>query len=74
MLALVVMMAILAPAEPLALERSWSQAMYDLQTPLLTDLALVFNWLGRGSAEYSRSRSSDYSCFARTAGSRLPRS
>jgi membrane-associated phospholipid phosphatase len=48
MLALVVLMAILAPAEPLALERSWSQAMYDLQTPLLTDLALVFNWLGRG--------------------------
>lgn len=47
MLALV-LMAILAPAEPLALERSWSQAMYDLQTPLLTDLALVFNWLGRG--------------------------
>ena len=47
-LALVVLMAILVPAEPLAVERSWSQAMHDLKTPLLTDLALVFNWLGRG--------------------------
>ena len=48
MLALVVLIAIFTPAEPLALERSWSQALHDLQTPLLTDLALVFNWLGRG--------------------------
>lgn len=48
MLVLVVLMALLVPAEPLALERSWSQAMHDLQTPLLTHLALVFNWLGRG--------------------------
>ena len=48
MLILVVLMALLVPAEPLALERSWSQAVHDLQTPLLTHLALVFNWLGRG--------------------------
>jgi membrane-associated phospholipid phosphatase len=48
MLALVVLMAVLVPAEPLALESSWSQALHDLQTPSLTHLALVFNWLGRG--------------------------
>jgi membrane-associated phospholipid phosphatase len=48
MAALVVLMALLVPAEPLAIERRWSQAMHDLQTPSLTHLALVFNWLGRG--------------------------
>ena len=48
MLALVVLIAILVPAGPLALDRSWSEAMHHLETPLLTDLALVFNWLGRG--------------------------
>jgi undecaprenyl-diphosphatase len=48
MLAIVVLMALLVQVEPLALERSWSQAMLDLQTPLLTHLALVLNWLGRG--------------------------
>ena len=48
MLAIVVLIAILVPAGPLALDRSWSEAMHDLETPLLTHLALVFNWLGRG--------------------------
>jgi len=48
MLALVVLIAILVPAGPLGLDRSWSEAMRDLETPLLTDLALTFNWLGRG--------------------------
>jgi len=48
MLALVVLIAVLVPAGPLHLDRSWSQAMHHLETPLLTDLALVFNWLGRG--------------------------
>src|SRR5580765_1315152 len=47
-LAIVVLIAILVPAEPLGLDRSWSEAMHHLETPLLTDLALVFNWLGRG--------------------------
>ncbi len=47
MLAIVVLIAILVPAGPLGLERSWSEAMHHLETPLLTDLALVFNWLGR---------------------------
>jgi membrane-associated phospholipid phosphatase len=48
MLALVALMAILVPAGPLDLDSSWAQAMHHLETPLLTDLALVFNWLGRG--------------------------
>jgi membrane-associated phospholipid phosphatase len=48
MLALVVLIAILVPAGPLGLDRSWSEAMHHLETPQLTDLALVFNWLGRG--------------------------
>jgi undecaprenyl-diphosphatase len=48
MLAIVVLIAILVPAGPLGLDRSWSEAMHDLETPLLTNLALVFNWLGRG--------------------------
>ena len=47
MLALVVLIAILVPAGPLGLDRSWSEAMHHLETPLLTDLAFVFNWLGR---------------------------
>ena len=48
MLALVVLMAILVPEGPLGLDRSWASAMQHLETPLLTDLALAFNWLGRG--------------------------
>jgi len=48
MLALVVLISILVPAGPLDLDRVWSEAMHHLETPLLTHLALVFNWLGRG--------------------------
>jgi membrane-associated phospholipid phosphatase len=48
MLALVVLIAILVPAGPLGVDRGWSDAMHRLETPLLTDLALAFNWLGRG--------------------------
>jgi undecaprenyl-diphosphatase len=48
MLALVVMFAVLIPAQPLDIDRSWSQAMRHLELPLLIHLALVFNWLGRG--------------------------
>lgn len=47
-LAFVVLLAILVPAGPLGLDRSWSEWMHQLETPLLTHLALVFNWLGRG--------------------------
>jgi undecaprenyl-diphosphatase len=48
MFAIVVLIAILVPAGPLELDRSWSEAMRHLETPMLTHLALVFNWLGRG--------------------------
>lgn len=48
LLGIVALMAIVVPAEPLAIDRSWSEAMYDIQGPLLKDVALVFNWLGRG--------------------------
>jgi membrane-associated phospholipid phosphatase len=48
MLAIVVLITILVPAGPLGLDRTWSGAMHHLQTPLLTDLALAFNWAGRG--------------------------
>ncbi|HUK94046.1 MAG TPA: phosphatase PAP2 family protein, partial [Gaiellaceae bacterium] len=48
MLALVALIAILVPEGPLGVDRSWAQAMHHLETPLLTDLALAFNWLGRG--------------------------
>jgi undecaprenyl-diphosphatase len=48
MLALVVLIAILVPEGPLGVDRSWAEAMHHLETPLLTDLALAFNWLGRG--------------------------
>jgi undecaprenyl-diphosphatase len=48
LLGLVTLMAIVVPAEPLAIDRRWSEAMHDIQTPLLKDLALVFNALGRG--------------------------
>ena len=48
MLAFVMLIAILVPAGPLELDRGWSEAMRHLETPLLTHLALVFNWLGRG--------------------------
>jgi membrane-associated phospholipid phosphatase len=47
-LGLVVLIAILVPAGPSNLDRSWSEAMRDIETPALTHLALVFNWLGRG--------------------------
>jgi membrane-associated phospholipid phosphatase len=48
MLAVFALMAILVPATPLGVDKSWSEAMRDIETPLLTHLALVFNWLGRG--------------------------
>ena len=48
MLAMVVLIATLVPAGPLDVDRSWSEAMRHLETPVLTNVALVFNWLGRG--------------------------
>lgn len=48
LLGLVVLMAVVLPAQPLAIDQHWSEAMRDIETPLLKDLALVFNALGRG--------------------------
>ena len=48
LLVVVGLMAILIPSDPLAIDRWWSEAMKDVESPLLKDLALVFNALGRG--------------------------
>ena len=40
--------ALAVPAEPLGVDQRWSKAMLDIRTSLLTDVAMVFNWLGRG--------------------------
>jgi undecaprenyl-diphosphatase len=47
-LGVVALMAVFVPAEPLGVDSRWSSAMADTRTPLLTDVALVFNALGRG--------------------------
>jgi undecaprenyl-diphosphatase len=47
-LGVVAVMAIRLPAVPLAIDRWWSEVMADLQSPLLKDLALLFNAIGRG--------------------------
>jgi undecaprenyl-diphosphatase len=48
LLGLVALLAVALPTGPLALDRSWSEAMYDIQTPFLTHVALIFNALGHG--------------------------
>ena len=48
LLGVVAVMALAVPAVPLGVDQRWSGAMLDARTPFLTDLALVFNWLGRG--------------------------
>ena len=48
LLGAVLVMALVVPAEPLGIDQRWSEAMLDIRTPPLTDIALVFNWLGRG--------------------------
>ncbi len=47
LLALAALAAALVPAEPLGIDRSWSEAMQDIRTRPLTDIALVLDWLGR---------------------------
>jgi membrane-associated phospholipid phosphatase len=47
-LALFVVLALLVPAQPLAVEQRWADWMRDIQTPLLEHVALIFNYLGRG--------------------------
>lgn len=41
--------AILVPVAPIAIERGWAGWMHDVETPVLTHVALVFNFLGRGT-------------------------
>ncbi len=48
LLALVVLLAFVVPAGPFAIDRRWSEAMRDIQTPALEHIALVFNALGHG--------------------------
>jgi membrane-associated phospholipid phosphatase len=48
LLGAVLVMALVMPAEPLGVDQRWSEAMLDIRTSPLTDVALVFNWLGRG--------------------------
>ena len=48
LLGVVALMAVLIPPERLSVDRRWWQAMGDAETSLLTHVALVFNWLGRG--------------------------
>jgi membrane-associated phospholipid phosphatase len=48
LLLLFVLLALLVPAQPLAIEQHWADWMREIQTPLLKQIALVFNYLGRG--------------------------
>jgi membrane-associated phospholipid phosphatase len=48
LLGVVALMAILVPAEPLAIDRSWSDAMRDAHSAFLEHTALVFNSIGHG--------------------------
>jgi membrane-associated phospholipid phosphatase len=48
LLAAVGLIAALIPAEPLAIDQRWFEAMQSIQTPLLKDVARVFDALGRG--------------------------
>ena len=48
LLALFVLLAFVVPQAPLELEQRWNEWMSDIATPVLKDIALVFNYLGRG--------------------------
>ena len=48
LLTIVVLLALFIPAGPLTLDSHWSELMQDIQTPILTHLALVFNAIGTG--------------------------
>ncbi len=47
-LGLVVLIALIIPDGPLGIDRRWSDLMHDIESSFLTDVALVFNALGRG--------------------------
>jgi undecaprenyl-diphosphatase len=48
LLAFLVLLAVFIPTGPLRLDSRWSELMLDMQTPILKQVALVFNALGRG--------------------------
>jgi hypothetical protein len=48
LLLLFVLLALLVPAQPLAIEQHWADWMREIQTALLKQIALIFNYLGRG--------------------------
>ncbi len=48
LVAVVVLIGLLLPAGPLSIDRRWSEWMHDTQIHAVHQLALVFNWLGRG--------------------------
>ena len=47
-LSLFVVLALVVPARPLAVEQRWADWMREIQTPFLEHVALIFNYLGRG--------------------------
>jgi membrane-associated phospholipid phosphatase len=47
-LSLFIVLALLVPAQPFAVEQHWAEWMRDIQTPFLEHVALIFNYLGRG--------------------------
>jgi undecaprenyl-diphosphatase len=51
LLAIVALVALVIPTGPLGVDQRWSEAMLDSRTAFLTNVALVFNWLGRGIGE-----------------------
>jgi membrane-associated phospholipid phosphatase len=48
LLTLFVLIAFVIPAQPLAVDRAWSELMTDIQSPVLKVVALAFNYVGRG--------------------------
>lgn len=48
LVALVSVVAVLIPARPLSIDLRWSEAMRDIESGRLHDLALLYNYLGRG--------------------------
>jgi len=48
LIALVVLVGLVIPSQPLAIDRTWSEWMSDMQSSTLQHLALIFNYLGRG--------------------------
>ena len=48
LIGLVVLIGLFIPAQPLAIDQRWSEAMSDIPSAALHHLALIFNYLGRG--------------------------